>query len=219
MLGYYVVSRFVTERFVTVPPLVGLSVHEALRTMAQQQLYGQIIAEHSSSELAPGVVFDQAPAAGGTIKTSQPVYLTVTARPPDPVVPLWYHLTEPEIRAAAAAEELQVHFHEVESHYPRGKCFAQDPAPGIVVPDRTVHCYLSKGITPLRLMPSFAGQTVPAVAAFCQQQGIQLQLFHATLQPDGHHCGNCVVREQKPLSGTIIDMDKPLVAQVLIVSE
>ena len=216
ILGYYVASRFLAERSVGVPSLIGKTVHEAMREMSNGDLRAQIIAEHSSPDLAPGVVFDQVPAAGTTIKSSQPVYLTVTERPADPVAFACYHLAQADITALAHAEQIRVVFHELESHYPRGHCYAQYPGPGTPLPDRTLHCYLSQGITPLRLMPSFAGQQVATVADFCRQQGIALQLFHTEPQLADHSCQTCVVREQKPLAGTIVDMGKPMLVQVLV---
>jgi hypothetical protein len=99
--------------------------------------------------------------------------------------------------------------------------------------------YISGGMTSTRIFPSCVGMLVSDVQEFCKQLGIKVQLFHASATPApapqssswfrrapdvvpdkplaaDHVCETCLVKEQKPLAGTLFDMHKPLVVQLIV---
>jgi beta-lactam-binding protein with PASTA domain len=217
LFGYYALFRLVTVDYIETPSLIGLSLSDALKTMSVDRLQGQIVAEKEDVDLAPGVVVDQRPHAGQKVKRSQPICLTVTKRPDPLVAPLCVSLDKHGIEELVAADRIRVKYHELESSFPSGRCYAQYPAPGQEIIDRMLHVYVSRGMSSIRLFPDCKNRPVSELLPFFKSHGITPQLFHITPISVDHDCSYCIVQNQKPLAGTLIDLKRPLAVQLMVV--
>ena len=215
MTGYYAISRLISVESVETPRVMGLLLQDALKLMATNQLHGQIIAEKEEADLPDGLVLDQTPVPGQHIKISQPIYLTVARKPAPQRAPLFLGLQKDMAEKEARSRAIRLKFHELESNYPLGYCFGQYPAAHEPLLEQTMDLYVSGGMTSTRIFPSCKDMLVSEVQEFCKNLGMKVQVFHEQQVPADHACVNCLVIEQKPLAGTLFDMHKPLVVQLI----
>jgi hypothetical protein len=66
------------------------------------------------------------------------------------------------------------------------------------------------------LFPDFFDVPVPVVQQFCAQQDIALDLTYVTTYDEKYPHDQCVVKNQRPLAGSLLDMSRGLKAQVSI---
>lgn len=213
--GYIAVSRLMTCADVQTPAIVGMPLQDALKIVSSYQLHSQIMTEIEDAEMPAGIVVEQNPRPGQHVKSSQTVYLVVTKRPAPISVPQFIGRPVADCVQSAQGSPVRVKVHALEGNYPLGYCFAQYPEAGTELPaDRTVVVYSSAGITPLRILPDLRGKPVAAVREFLQAYGIKMQVLHTQPITNDHQCDACVVTEQKPLSGTFVNLSKPLLVQL-----
>jgi serine/threonine-protein kinase len=147
----------------TVPSVVNMSID-----VAQEQLaaLGLIVVpnEIPKDGIAPGVVYDQSPAAGATFQTGDSVILTFTPRAGTIMVPpiqgLLYDAAVSE--AAAVGLTIKIAEERVDPTTPAGQIISQDPAATVMLPAGTaIRVVVSKG-GPEVAIPNVEGQAVEA---------------------------------------------------------
>ena len=147
----------------TVPSVVNMSIDAA-----QEQLValGLIVVpkEIPKDGIAPGVVYDQSPAAGATFQTGDSVILTFTPRTGTIMVPpiqgLLYDAAVSE--AAAVGLTIEIAEERVDPTTPAGQIISQDPAATVMLPAGTaIRVVVSKG-GPEVAIPNVEGQTSEA---------------------------------------------------------
>lgn len=147
----------------TVPSVVNMSIDAA-----QEQLValGLIVVpkEIPKDGIAPGVVYDQSPAAGATFQTGDSVILTFAPRTGTIMVPPIQGLLYDAAVSEAAAVGLTVEIAEerVDPTTPAGQIISQDPAATVMLPAGTaIRVVVSKG-GPEVAIPNVEGQAVEA---------------------------------------------------------
>ena len=147
----------------TVPSVVNMSIDAA-----QEQLValGLIVVpkEIRKDGIAPGVVYDQSPAAGATFQTGDSVILTFAPRTGTIMVPpiqgLLYDAAVSE--AAAVGLTIEIAEERVDPTTPAGQIISQDPAATVMLPAGTaIRVVVSKG-GPEVAIPNVEGQAVEA---------------------------------------------------------
>ena len=147
----------------TVPSVVNMSIDAA-----QEQLValGLIVVpkEIPIDGIAPGVVYDQSPAAGATFQTGDSVILTFAPRTGTIMVPpiqgLLYDAAVSE--AAAVGLTIEIAEERVDPTTPAGQVISQDPAATVMLPAGTaIRVVVSKG-GPEVAIPNVEGQAVEA---------------------------------------------------------
>ena len=147
----------------TVPSVVNMSIDAA-----QEQLValGLIVVpkEIPKDGIAPGVVYDQSPAAGATFQTGDSVILTFAPRTGTIMVPpiqgLLYDAAVSE--AAAVGLTIEIAEERVDPTTPAGQIISQDPAATVMLPAGTaIRVVVSKG-GPEVAIPNVEGQAVEA---------------------------------------------------------
>ena len=147
----------------TVPSVVNMSIDAA-----QEQLValGLIVVpkEIPKDGIAPGVVYDQSPAAGATFQTGDSVILTFAPRTGTIMVPPIQGLLYDAAASEAAAVGLTIEIAEerVDPTTPAGQIISQDPAATVMLPAGTaIRVVVSKG-GPEVAIPNVEGQAVEA---------------------------------------------------------
>lgn len=216
ILGYYIMSQIISVAQVQTPAVVGMPLQQALKELSAARLHATILSEKDDAAVPSGTVLDQNPRPSQIIKVSQPVYLVVTKKPTLLRVPLFVDLTQKEAEELAVEHELKIRIHKFESGYPLGRCFAQSPQTGDELLEPVAHLYVSSGTTTNRIFPDCRTHSVASVTEFLKNYGMKPQIIHTTSVADGHVCSDCLVKEQRPLPGTIIDLKKPILVQLLV---
>jgi serine/threonine-protein kinase len=147
----------------TLPTVVNMSIDAAQEQLAALGVT-VVPNELPKDGVAPGVVYDQSPAAGTTFQTGDSVTLTFAPRTGTIMVPpiqgLLYDAAESE--AAAVGLTLEVIEERVDPTTPAGQIISQDPAATVMLPAGTaIRVVVSKG-GPEVAIPNVEGQAVDA---------------------------------------------------------
>jgi eukaryotic-like serine/threonine-protein kinase len=209
LLGYYTMSWVVGAQTVATPLLLGKRLQEVITLLSPYQLSVRIQKELEEPLLPEGTVISQYPAAGQKIKVRQAISIVLSRRPAPPIAPSFIGLKKEQLLAQAQDRGIEVQFYELESVYPMGQCIAHYPAPGNQLLHKAMVVYLSKGSSPLCLMPNLVGKDLGQVQEFLQLHSVQAHVF-GTAQNEG------IVLSQKPLPGTVIDNTHPPLVQLTV---
>jgi inorganic pyrophosphatase len=74
--------------------------------------------------------------------------------------------------------------------------------------------YLSAGNGRLSLFPNLKNCLVRDVKELFQGYPINYKVFHTQPVPDSHTCDACIIVDQKPLAGSLVDLQKSLHVQL-----
>jgi serine/threonine-protein kinase len=147
----------------TLPSVVNMSIDAAQEQLAALGL--TVIPNELPKEgIAPGIVYDQSPAAGTSFKTGDSVTLTFAPRTGTIMVPpiqgLLYDAAVSE--AAAVGLTIEIVEERVDPTTPAGQIISQDPAATVMLPAGTaIRVVVSKG-GPEVAIPNVEGQTSEA---------------------------------------------------------
>ncbi len=147
----------------TVPSVVNMSIDAAQEQLAALGLI-VVPKEIPKDGIAPGVVYDQSPAAGATFQTGDSVILTFAPRTGTIMVPPIQGLLYDAAASEAAAVGLTIEIAEerVDPTTPAGQIISQDPAATVMLPAGTaIRVVVSKG-GPEVAIPNVEGQAVEA---------------------------------------------------------
>jgi beta-lactam-binding protein with PASTA domain len=200
--GYYTISWLIGAQTVSTPSLTGKRLQDVVTLLTPYQLNLRILGEIEDGTLPEGTVIAQKPLAGQKIKFYQSVGVTISRHPAHAVAPSMTGLSQKECGVQGEKESLRLKLYWCESSYPKDQCIAQHPTAGTALPDRAMTVYLSKGQTPLRIVPNVQGFSVPAIQDFCKEHGITLTVQPGPLDPNLHYR----VVGQKPTFGSLIDI-------------
>ena len=147
----------------TLPSVVNMSIDAAQEQLAALGVT-VVPNELPKDGIAPGVVYDQSPAAGATFQTGDSVTLTFTPRAGTIMVPPIQGLLYDAAVSGAAAVGLTIEIAEerVDPTTPAGQIISQDPAATVMLPAGTaIRVVVSKG-GPEAAIPNVEGQTSEA---------------------------------------------------------
>ena len=147
----------------TLPSVVNMSIDTAQEQLASLGLT-VVPNEIPKDGVAPGMVYDQSPAAGTTFQTGDSVTLTFAPRTGTIMVPpiqgLLYDAAVSE--AAAVGLTIEIAEERVDPTTPAGQIISQDPAATVMLPAGTaIRVVVSKG-GPEVAIPNVEGQTSEA---------------------------------------------------------
>ncbi len=219
LVGYQLVSWFSHNEVLRMPIVLGMPLQHAIKELSSHQLNARILKEKEDPEIPEGIVISQSPEGGHTIKSHQSVFLVVTRKPPAKKAPLLCKLKVGEIEALARDQSLFIKIHRLESAYPEGICFAQSPEAQEPLCQDQITAYVSSGVSPVRLFPLCKGQELHKVQEFLKEHSIESQVFHLTKVYESHDCSNCVIIDQRPLAGSLIDLRKPPTVQFTVAAK
>lgn len=216
LLGYSTVRWFSHTEVLISPGVLGLHMHDAIKVLSSSRLNIRILKEKEEADLPEGIVISQSPEQGQKVKPQQSIYVVVTRKPPKPKALLLQGLDTVQVQLKAKAHSIKLKMYSFESLYPANTCIAQMPAPAEPLVDDTMIVYTSSGTPSLRIMPTLKGHTVTAAKEFLKEYNITSQVFHTHFVSDDHVCSACVIKDQRPLPGSFIDLKKPPVIQLTV---
>ena len=78
--------------------------------------------------------------------------------------------------------------------------------------------YFSKDIGKITLFPDLEHSSVQEVKDFLKNYEITPQVFHTKPVDEQHDCSQCFIVEQKPLTGSFVDLKNSLSVQLKVSS-
>ncbi len=219
LAGYQLLRTLSHVEVIEVPQVVGLHMHDAIKTLSSFQLNVRILAEREDADVPEGIIMTQMPVQGTKVKPHQSIFLVITRRPPAPRAPSLYGLVQEEAVAKAREAGIALKMYPIESTYPLDTVIAQSSPPLEEIADKTMAVYISSGPCEQRIFPDLRGKKVSEVEKFFQSFAIKVEFRHAiAIDESNHACTECIIRDQRPLAGTFIDLKRPPLV-VLTVSE
>jgi beta-lactam-binding protein with PASTA domain len=129
-------------------------------------------------------------------------------------MPDWWGKRLPDVIDSCKKEEFDAQVIKLASDYPRGMCIAQHPAAGAALTDKKIILYFSEGKATLALMPDLKNSKLSQVEALLKNMDARAELFHTRFVADDHDCQHCVVVDQQPTAGSLVDLARPITLQL-----
>lgn len=214
MAGYYVMTIFFANRTVEVPNIVGKPLNQALRILTKKSLHAHVIHEQESADLPEGVIVEQRPKPGRFLRLHQVIYIGITKRPEVSPTSHYVGKSYQEIQQLLSKQPVRSEIHWIKSNYPKGTCIAQWPAVHKRMDASSVILYFSSGTEMLFVVPNFRDQMVNDVLLVLRSYSVEFSLVHNRATDEQHTCNTCHVLDQRPLPGSIINLEKKLPLQL-----
>lgn len=210
---YYV---FASTSLVT-PELIGKQLQDALQVLSDHNLNARILSQKEDEDCIPGTILSQMPAPQRIIRPHQSVFLVLSKKPVTQKAPTLLQKNKQEIEKIAAHQGLSLKEYYFTSNYPENVCIGQLPSGEQPLNERRLTVYLSNGSSkkPV-LLPSFKKRPLSEVTSFLTEHGIKFHTIHAKPVEPNHVCTNCIILDQKPLAGSLVDLCKPLTIQLYV---
>lgn len=215
--SYFILHCLLTTTSLTTPSLIGKQLQDAIQILSDHNLNARILSQKEDNDLMPGTILSQMPASHSKIRPHQSVFFVMSKKSPQKTAPQMQQRSKEIVEKIAADQEISLKTHYLPSHYPEQTCIGQLPSPEQPLPDHRMTVYLSKGSsTKSVILPSFKKRSLHEVLAFLTENNIKFNTIHARTPEPNHSCKNCVVIDQKPLVGSLVDLKKPLTIQLYV---
>lgn len=209
--GYLATYWFVQTSSVITPSVIGKNLQESVEALSKQRLGIRLLKEQEDSSMPEGVLMDQFPRPGQSVRPNQDVFVTISKRPKLFQAPNFLCLKHKDILGIAAKHGIDVNLVFLYSAHIPNTCYAQAPRHGVEMKTRKMIACISQGIFPLIIMPNFKGHELGEVKDFLDKSNV-----HFDLATTGKSLDNCVVTEQSPMPGSIITSDRPVQIQLQV---
>ncbi len=127
IIGYCITQQLLRSPESIMPFLVGKQVHEILSLITNHKLNLRLIDHKEEADLPEGIILNQTPAAGTTIKPNQPLFVVTTKKPLATRTPQCIGINIDELTLQLQTAEIHPRIYHVSHPYPEKICFAQSP--------------------------------------------------------------------------------------------
>lgn len=216
-LGTYIaLSFFFTKPTIHAPVLIGKQLSDAFSLLSAHNLNPRLLREQIDDDLPAGTILSQVPTAGQKIKPHQQIFITVSKKtkklPAPQLVGKWYDRITEQLNTTGIKHKV----YYLQSKKPKGSVIAQIPQAHTPLPNNRMILYVSDTNNKPIIFPDFTQQTVQQINQFLAAYDIKPRIYHARAIKKDHECSSCRVIEQRPLPGSIIDLQKPLSVQLKV---
>lgn len=178
MWGGFWIKDYLTVPLVEVPNVIGMTEEEAAREFGKVNLRYEV-AERVFDESPAGIIIDQSPKGGETVKvTRPPISVWISKGPKQVTVPNLIGKTEREAEIILSTYELKPGFREevYSDNFPKGVIIDQNPRASITVKTGTEVDYtVSLGKEPQKLeMPNLIGMDFAEVQSVLNELGLEI---------------------------------------------
>lgn len=219
LVGYGIAHHFFFITQVEVPLVIGKTVDQVLGIVTERNLTVRLLYYREESEIPQGTILSQIPCAYQKVKPHQSLFVVVAMRPQEKGVPDMRGKSRDIIRNELAALGIEEHCYYLPLQYPMGQCIAQIPMPGESLSVGSLVCYLADTSTERVIWPNLVGKRVEDVKEFFRLHKIDTEVIHTTAINAQHVCSHCLVVNQRPLPGAIINLTQhtqPLLVQLQV---
>lgn len=217
ILGYMVMQKLLHIPQTTTPHLVGKQIHEILPIMTQHNLNIRLIDQKEEADLPEGIILNQTPAAGISIKPNQPVFIVTTKKPIALRAPQCIGIQSNELYNQLITQGIQPRMYHVSHPYPENICFAQSPQHNEPLEKNKLTLYISAGNNKPIIWPDFTNVPLQEVVDFLEMHQIKPDIItdnnNMFYTPEKH-----IIIDQRPFAGTLLTLDesKPISVQLRI---
>lgn len=211
LIGYYAIFFVTRIKVLEAPTLIGLSMQDAVLLLSERQLNARILAQKEDADIPEGTVLKQIPRPGQKIKPHQPVFLVVAKGQEKLTVPDLLGRPIEVAQSLLKKESIRLKQFAVTSYEPVGQVIGQWPRAGQELEEPMVLLYVSAGATrQLSIFPDLKGARALNCKAFLEEFGSEIEIVPASGRDQHVALQNAVVKDHKPLAGSLVDLTKPL---------
>lgn len=216
-IGTYALLTFIfTAPPIPAPALIGKQLPHAFSILSEHNLNPRILHEQVDDDVPAGTILGQTPLPGQKIKPYQQLFLTVSKKSEKTVAPLLVGKTYEKVLEQLQSAHIKHKMYELTCKKPTGTIIAQVPTAGTPLEQNNMVVYVSQGNNKPILCPQFMGRSVKEITQFLEAYNIVPELYHTHAMPQGHVCTRCVVINQQPLAGSILDLKQGLSVQLKV---
>jgi len=212
--GYTISNLFVGTSSHQAPHIVGLTIHEALTTAAQNHVTIKLVAQKECLGTIPGTILTQKPTAGRLMKPNQTILVTVSKQPAVQVAPNLLSKTTTQIAQISKENNLKIKQHPQPSSLPQGSCMGQTPQPNAPLSDKKMVIYTAQEKQNLYLMPNFIGKELAMVMHALQHHQLHPTIILNHEKIESPYPENVTVIAQKPRAGSFVTLGSNLGIQL-----
>lgn len=216
ILGYYILSYFYPELTVSVPNITGKALQQAVLVTTKNNLSLNVLKELEDPDLPEGIILSQSPAFNQKAKKNQKIFVTISKKPKILNTSSFFDQSSSYISKDLEKLGLIPNFFWIESFYPINKCIAQSPEPGLELKDDNLIIYFSDGQNNFYIVPNLNGCKVKNLYDYLDSEKIYVDFFYKNRKANYKEIENKFVVDQKPMSGSIVDLSKKLFMQIQV---
>lgn len=198
------------------PNVVGKQIHEILPIITQYNLNLRVIDQKEEKDIPEGIILNQTPIAGTSIKQNQPLFIVTAKKPVAIRAPQCTGIHIEELYSQLQKQGIHPRIYYVSHPYPEKLCFAQSPQPHEIIEKNRLTLYISTGNNKPIIWPDFTHMPLELVINFLDNYNIQPYIvsdeYMGTTQTEQ------IVIDQRPFAGTLLTLDenKPLSVQLRV---
>ncbi|MFH1831998.1 MAG: PASTA domain-containing protein [bacterium] len=220
MFGYAGGFFFFQTQTQEVPNLIGKDLHSAIESASAKQLSLRLLQEKEDALLPEGTIVQQTPRAFQKTRLNQSIFVTISKRTAPNTAPNLLQETREIITQKLLKNGISQKIITFATNKTNNTCVAQSPQPGETIQNQKITCYISTEIPNMHIMPNFKGTNLQTVQTLLQQKNITLEIYDtagSTINAETNIDDQSrIITDQKPIAGSIINLNKPLLAQVLV---
>jgi beta-lactam-binding protein with PASTA domain len=211
-IGYIFASLFLNNPTLQAPDIIGKSMYDAIKLCSNHQLHLYILEEKIDEHMPSGTIISQRPHQGTQIKSNQALYVVATKNPPCPKTPLCIGMNQKEVQALCNTNGIKARVHFVQSNLPVESCIAQWPSQNCDLPAKKMIIYCSQPEQKLYVFPNFLHENALKAHEFLSSYEITPSYYYqnklCVCTPQ--ELDSYTIVQQRPLSGTFIDLQKKI---------
>ncbi|MBD3231628.1 hypothetical protein GF322_03105 [Candidatus Dependentiae bacterium] len=217
LFGYFIIYIFAQKQIIYTPNVIGKNLQTGINIAAKKGLSIKLLREKEDWNLPEGIILDQLPKPQSIIRVNQCLLLTISKKPKGIAAPNFLGQNQKFITSISSKMGLSTKIFWIKSLYPFDTCIAQYPQYDQELDkDRKLITYISQGNQSLYVVPNLKGLPINEVKRALEREKVQVEIFN-TAQIDRKEMDNEIkIIDQKPMSGSIIDLSKPLFMQLQI---
>ena len=214
--GYLILHIFFQDKEIIVPNIIGKNLQDCIKEVSHQGLSLKLLREQVDPDLPQGVILEQIPAFNQKIKPNQNILITISKKPKPIKAVNFLGLSHKEINLRSKKHGFQNKSYWIKSIFPFDVCISQNPQEGQILQNQKMITYISSGQNNLFIVPNFKTFSLDEIKQNLNDENILLEVIH--VKDYGQDCNDkdCFVIDQKPMSGSIVDLNKQLRIQLQV---
>lgn len=216
LLGYLFLHLFIQKQEIVVPNVIGKNLQECIKILSDKSLSIKLLRMQQDNDLPDGIVLQQIPGPNQKIRPNQNIFITISKKPKPIIAPNFIGLNHKEITKNSKKEAILNKSFWLKSFYPVNSCISQYPQEGQPLKNQNLITYLSAGSNDLFIIPNFKDTALNEIKESLNNNNILLEISHIKQNGNEFEDQYCLIIDQKPMAGSIVDMSKPLRIQLQV---
>ncbi len=203
--GYLLISFLFSPAYIKTPSLMGKPLVDAIRILSDHQLNTRIIMQKEDTDLPEGTILSQQPNAHQKVRPHTSIFLIISRKPSLLIAPNLSNKSENEIKKYVRDKKIRAKYFHLPSLMPSETCIGHFPQANKQLIEKRITIYISRIEHEWTLMPLLRNMELHEAQSFLCDHHIKPIVIHKNSISHNHRCTNCIVIDQKPIGGSLVD--------------